>query len=74
MIIIIIVFKAAFSSVDTITSSMTSFASRTDKGVHALMNSFHVDIEHKKQGEVYQPGFLKKVLNSYLKENNHEIL
>lgn len=53
---------------------LTHFASRTDKGVHALMNTFHVDLEHRKQGEVYQPNIVKKVLNTFLQENNHEIL
>lgn len=66
--------KAALSSVDTANTPVTSFASRTDKGVHALMNSFHTDLEHGKKGEVYQPNFLKSTLNTYLRENSHEIL
>ncbi|GIX88968.1 tRNA pseudouridine synthase A [Caerostris darwini] len=52
----------------------TSFASRTDKGVHALMNAFHVDLDHKISGGIYKPHFMTKMLNSYLVENNHEIV
>ncbi|GFQ89831.1 tRNA pseudouridine synthase-like 1 [Trichonephila clavata] len=52
----------------------TTFASRTDKGVHALMNAFHVDLNHSMPGEVYQPHHIKKVLNSYFIENDDEII
>lgn len=50
------------------------FASRTDKGVHALMNAFHVDLDHKISDEIYQPHYIKRVLNSYFAENDHEIV
>ncbi|XP_055953322.1 tRNA pseudouridine synthase-like 1 isoform X2 [Argiope bruennichi] len=52
----------------------TFFASRTDKGVHALMNALHVDLDHKKADEFYQPHNIKRVLNSYFIENDHEIV
>ncbi|XP_042902331.1 tRNA pseudouridine synthase A isoform X2 [Parasteatoda tepidariorum] len=51
----------------------THFASRTDKGVHALMNAFHVDLEHKVPGEIYQPHQIRIKMNSYFTENDHEI-
>ncbi|XP_035221492.1 tRNA pseudouridine synthase-like 1, partial [Stegodyphus dumicola] len=53
---------------------LTSFASRTDKGVHALVNTFHAELVHSISGEVFQPHFITRRLNSYLKDNNHEIL
>ncbi|GFT77351.1 tRNA pseudouridine synthase [Nephila pilipes] len=52
----------------------TTFASRTDRGVHALMNACHVDLNHSMHNEVYPPHILKRILNSYFVENNHEIL
>ncbi|CAL1290788.1 unnamed protein product [Larinioides sclopetarius] len=52
----------------------TYFASRTDKGVHALMNALHVDLDHRIPNEIYQPHIIKRVLNSYFTENNHEIV
>lgn len=52
----------------------TSLCSRTDKGVHALMNAVHVDLDHRVPGEVIPPHVITQGMNKYFRENNHEIL
>ncbi|XP_035229564.1 tRNA pseudouridine synthase-like 1 isoform X2 [Stegodyphus dumicola] len=68
------VIESALKSLNPSNIPLSSFASRTDKGVHALVNSFHVDLVHSISGKVFQPYVITKHLNSYLKTNNHEIL
>ncbi|UYV67706.1 K02A2.6-like, partial [Cordylochernes scorpioides] len=50
----------------------TKGSSRTDKGVHAMMNTFHVDLTHP-YGLEYPCEELKKSLNNKLLEHDHEI-
>lgn len=68
------VIEKALQTLHTSDIPCTTFASRTDKGVHALMNTLHVDLEHKTPGEVFQPHFITKSLNLYLRKNDHEIV
>ncbi|KFM79451.1 tRNA pseudouridine synthase-like 1, partial [Stegodyphus mimosarum] len=68
------IIESALKSLNPSNIPLSSFASRTDKGVHALVNTFHVDLVHNIPGKVFKPHVVTKHLNSYLKNNNHEIL
>ncbi|XP_054720941.1 tRNA pseudouridine synthase-like 1 [Uloborus diversus] len=68
------ILESALKTIDSKTEPLSAFASRTDKGVHALMNTCHVDLEHKISGEVFQPSYIKSKVNSYFKQNNEEII
>ncbi|CAN6458415.1 unnamed protein product [Victoria cruziana] len=57
-----------------------SFSSRTDVGVHALSNTFHVDVERiskRKPGEVlppHEPGIVRRAVNHFLQKNEGDIM
>lgn len=48
-------------------------SSRTDKGVNALSNAVHVDLEHNDPGEEYQPDQITSVLNRHLIHADEDI-
>ncbi|CAM8935215.1 unnamed protein product [Rhodiola kirilowii] len=56
-----------------------SCSSRTDSGVHALSNVFHVDIERvskRRPGEVlppYEPAVVRKAVNHFLQKNEGDL-
>lgn len=50
-----------------------SISSRTDSGVHALVNSAHVDLTHPYANTSYKPSFITCAVNSFLKRNEQEI-
>ena len=43
-----------------------SVSSRTDAGVHALMNTGEVDLKHPIPGEIITPERVMKVVNTHL--------
>uniref|UniRef100_T1J0V5 tRNA pseudouridine synthase n=1 Tax=Strigamia maritima TaxID=126957 RepID=T1J0V5_STRMM len=49
-------------------------SSRTDKGVHALMNTSHVDLEHPKEGHEYDSEWIKEQLNRSLRNSGHDMI
>ncbi|XP_066981430.1 tRNA pseudouridine synthase-like 1 isoform X3 [Macrobrachium rosenbergii] len=49
------------------------FSSRTDKGVHALSNTAHVDLCRKTEGLFYDPDVITGRLNKYLSHEGHDI-
>lgn len=55
-------------------SSVTAASSRTDKGVHALKNSFQCHILHPQEGVIYEPDDLTQQLNDRLAASGHEII
>ncbi|KAI7697687.1 tRNA pseudouridine synthase-like 1 [Sarcoptes scabiei] len=49
-------------------------SSRTDAGVHAYSNTFHVDLTHPIPETIYTPSFVTEATNRMLTFNDHEIL
>lgn len=52
----------------------TLASSRTDTGVHALENTLHVDLIHKKPGIEYNPQDIKIKLNYWLRKHEEAIV
>lgn len=52
---------------------VTCISSRTDKFVHAFMNSCHITLVHPQKGQVYCPHSLVEQANQYLNKNLCEI-
>ena len=50
-----------------------SLSSRTDSGVHALVNSGHMNLTHPYANTVYKPSFITYAVNSYLERHDQEI-
>ncbi|XP_071546116.1 tRNA pseudouridine synthase-like 1 isoform X2 [Panulirus ornatus] len=49
------------------------FSSRTDKGVHAVCNTAHVDLARKADGLFYDPNRITHHLNYFFKKTNADI-
>lgn len=49
-------------------------SSRTDRGVHALKNTCHVDISKRSDGNAWDTHVLRKGLNYYLSQEGAEVL
>ncbi|KAG8178804.1 hypothetical protein JTE90_024665 [Oedothorax gibbosus] len=66
--------EGALSTLNLLKHPHAHFSSRTDKGVHALMNTLHVDLEHPISDEVFLPHYVKQKLNNHLAKNEHDII
>ncbi|KAG7170202.1 tRNA pseudouridine synthase-like 1 [Homarus americanus] len=49
------------------------FSSRTDKGVHAVCNTAHVDLSRRTEGTFYDPYVITQQLNRYFKKTVTDI-
>ncbi|CAG2159856.1 unnamed protein product, partial [Oppiella nova] len=50
-----------------------AISSRTDSGVHAVVNTAHLDLTHPSTDTRYKPSFITQSVNTYLAKNGHEI-
>ncbi|KAK3761879.1 hypothetical protein RRG08_060613 [Elysia crispata] len=57
------VLEEALKALKPVSDPRIQVSSRTDKGVHALRNSCHVDLEHPDTGKEYDPAIITNVAN-----------
>lgn len=50
-----------------------SVSSRTDSGVHALLNTAHFDLVHPDAQLIYHPHQITAAINEYMRRNEDEI-
>ncbi|CAG2120615.1 unnamed protein product, partial [Medioppia subpectinata] len=65
--------KAIERQLRPIYGARLAVSSRTDSGVHAIVNTAHVDLTHPYVNTVYKPAFITQSVNAYLSRNDHEI-
>lgn len=53
---------------------MKSIPCSTDKGVHALSNIAHVDLQHFREGSEFEPSCLLRGLNNFLKKTQTSLV
>ena len=50
-----------------------ALSSRTDSGVHAIMNTANVDLTHPLPDTIYRPTFILSATNRLLSYSGHDI-
>ncbi|RUS90267.1 hypothetical protein EGW08_001956, partial [Elysia chlorotica] len=67
------VLEEALKALKPVTEPRIQVSSRTDKGVHALRNSCHVDLQHPDAGREYDPAIITNVANYNLSKRGEYV-
>ncbi|GFO08113.1 tRNA pseudouridine synthase [Plakobranchus ocellatus] len=67
------VLEEALLGLKPVNSPRIQISSRTDKGVHAIRNTCHVDLEHPNEGEDYDPAVITNVANYNLLKMGEDV-
>ncbi|GFR97545.1 tRNA pseudouridine synthase [Elysia marginata] len=67
------VLEEALGALSPVSSPRIQVSSRTDRGVHALRNSCHVDLQHPESGKEYDPAIITNVTNYNLLKMGEDV-
>ncbi|XP_064460259.1 tRNA pseudouridine synthase-like 1 [Ornithodoros turicata] len=68
------VIETALQRLNPLSEPGIVLASRTDRGVHAIVNAAHTDLVPSNTTQSFHPDFITSVVNYYLTRNGHDVI